>query len=81
MTGQKCCVVCKVFGLLVVVGAINWGLYGVFGIDLVAKLLGNMTTGAKIVYGLIGVAGVIKLFSCAVKCPCCPKPDGETCKK
>ncbi len=80
MTGQKCCCVCKVFGLLVAIGAINWGLYGVFGIDLVAKLLGDMTMGAKIVYGLIGVAGVIKLLSCVVKCPCCPK-DGETCKK
>ncbi len=79
MTG-KCCVVCKVLGLLVVIGAINWGLYGVFGIDLVAKLLGDMTMPAKVVYGLIGVAGLIKLLSCVVKCPCCSK-EGETCKK
>ena len=40
MTGQKCCPGCKVVGLLVALGAINWGLYGVFGIDLVANLLG-----------------------------------------
>ena len=81
MTSQKCCVGCKVAGLLVVLGAINWGLYGVFGINLVANLLGDMTTGAKIVYGLIGVAGVLKLVSCFVKCPGCCKDSGDTCKK
>ena len=80
MKNACCCPVCKVVGLLVVLGAINWGLFGVFGIDLVANLLGTMTTGAKIVYGLIGVAGVMKLISCFVKCPCA-KTDSESCKK
>ena len=74
------CPVCKGVGLLVVIGAINLGLYGVFGFDLVANTLGVMTTGAKVVYGLIGVAGVMKLVSCFVKCPCA-KTDGESCKK
>ncbi len=81
MTGKKCCAVCKVFSLLVVIGAINWGLYGVFGVNLVAMVFADGTTGAKVVYGLIGVAGVIKLLSCFMTCPCCPKGDGETCKK
>ena len=81
MTGQKCCCVCKFFGLIVAIGAINWGLYGVLGIDLVAKALGEMTTGAKVVYGVIGVAGVLKLLSCFVKFPCCVKAEGESCKK
>lgn len=78
---QQCgCPGCKISGILVVLGAINWGLYGVFGINLVAKLLGDMTTGAKIVYGLIGVAGILRLVSCFVKCPCC-KTDEGSCKK
>ena len=80
MKNACCCPVCKVVGFLVVLGAINWGLYGVFSIDLVAKLLGVMTTGSKVAYGVIGVAGVIKLISCFVKCPCA-KTDGEPCKK
>ena len=70
MTGGKNCVGCKVIGTLVALGAINWGLYGLFDMDLVAKVLGPMTTGSKIVYGLIGVAGLMKvlwIFGC---CPC-----------
>lgn len=46
--------------LLVAIGAINWGLYGAFKVDLVAKL-GNKLIG-KIIYLLIGVAGLYFLF-------------------
>lgn len=47
--------------ILVIVGALNWGLVGIFGIDLVARLLGGGSFGAKIVYILIGVSGIIML--------------------
>ena len=70
MTGGKCCGVCKVVGLLVGIGALNWGLVGIFQVDLVAKLLGEMTTPARVVYGLIGVAGLLKLISLVKCCPC-----------
>ena len=66
----KGCGVCKIVGVLVALGAINWGLYGLFQIDLVEKMLGMMTPGAKIVYGLIGVAGVLKVVSLLKCCPC-----------
>lgn len=70
MAGGKACGMCNVVGVVVALGAINWGLYGVFQLDLVAKLLGEMTTGAKIVYGLIGVAGILKVLALAKCCPC-----------
>ena len=70
MTSGKCCAVCKIVGLLVAIGALNWGLVGIFQVDLVAKLLGAMTGPARIVYGLIGVAGVLKLLSLVKCCPC-----------
>ena len=70
MTGGKGCGICKVVGLLVALGALNWGLYGIWGIDLVAKALGDMTTASKVVYGLIGLAGVAKLISFVKCCPC-----------
>lgn len=70
MTGGKSCAVCKVVGLLVGVGALNWGLVALFNLDLVAKVLGTMTGPAKAVYVLIGVAGVIKLISLVKCCPC-----------
>ena len=70
MTGAKSCGVCKIVGLLVAIGALNWGLVGIFQVDLVAKLLGEMTGPARAVYGLIGVAGVLKLLSLVKACPC-----------
>lgn len=70
MSGGKSCTVCKIVGLLVAIGALNWGLVGLFQVDLVAKLLGDMTTGARAVYILIGLAGVLKVLSFMKCCPC-----------
>ncbi len=70
MTSGKSCGVCKIVGLLVGIGALNWGLVGIFQVDLVAKLLGIMTGPARIVYGIIGVAGLLKLLSLVKCCPC-----------
>ena len=44
--------------LLVVVGALNWGLVGLLGMDLVAKIFGDMTSISKVVYIVVGLAGV-----------------------
>lgn len=68
---------CKVVGILVGLGALNWGLAGVFGIDLVARLLGAGTGPAKIVYGIIGLAGVLKLVSLVKCCPACSSGGGS----
>ncbi len=70
MTGGKDCTVCKIVGLLVGIGALNWGLVGLFQIDLVEKVLGLMTPAARVVYGVIGVAGLLKLISLVKCCPC-----------
>ena len=71
MTGGTHCAVCKIVGALVGIGALNWGLVAFFHLDLVARVLGPMTTPAKAVYGLIGIAGLIKLISLVKSCPCC----------
>ena len=49
--------------LLVIVGALNWLLVGLFGFDLVAAITGN-SFGVKnalssIIYVLVGIAGII----------------------
>lgn len=50
--------------ILVLVGALNWGLVGLIQFDLVAALLagggkfGNMSTISRIVYGLIGLSAL-----------------------
>lgn len=45
---------------LVVVGALNWGLVGLFEFDLVATLFGGQQAIlSRIVYTLVGVAGIV----------------------
>ena len=70
---KQACGVCKIVCLLVIIGALNWGLVGVVKIDLVAKLLGEMTVASRVVYALVGLAGLMKLVSCFKDCPACKK--------
>ncbi|MBU2575810.1 DUF378 domain-containing protein [Patescibacteria group bacterium] len=49
--------------ILVIIGALNWGLVGLFEYDLVATLLGAGTTVARAVYTLVGLAGIVKLVN------------------
>jgi hypothetical protein len=44
--------------VLVTVGAVNWGLVGATKFDLVAKTLGKMTPASRVVYTLVGLAGL-----------------------
>lgn len=44
--------------VLIIIGALNWGLIALFSFDLVAWLFGNMTLLSRIVYGLVGLAGL-----------------------
>lgn len=48
---------------LVIIGAINWGLIGLFRFDLVSFLFGSMSWLTRIVYGIIGIGG---LYLCSV---------------
>jgi len=56
--------------ILILVGALNWGLVGAFRFDLVAYLLGDMTIASRIIYIIIGFAAIIKslyLIQCCKK--------------
>ena len=44
--------------VLVIIGAVNWGLIGIFNFDLVATLFGAMSLISRIVYILVGIAGL-----------------------
>ena len=44
--------------ILLVVGGLNWGLVGIFNVDLVAAIFGNGAALARVVYALVGVAAV-----------------------
>lgn len=49
--------------ILVVIGAINWGLIGFFNFNLVDSLFGPVSTSAlsRIIYALVGIAGLYAL--------------------
>jgi len=47
--------------ILVVIGAVNWGLIGFFNFDLVSAIFGDMTLISRIVYALVGVSGLYAL--------------------
>jgi uncharacterized protein len=47
--------------VLTIIGAINWGLIGFFGFNLVALIFGEASAFSRIIYGLVGIAGLINL--------------------
>lgn len=49
--------------ILVIIGALNWGLVGLFNFNLVAAIFGDMTILSRIVYILVGLAAVVSLVT------------------
>jgi uncharacterized membrane protein YuzA (DUF378 family) len=48
--------------ILVIIGAINWGLIGLLNFDLVAAIFGGQTAIlSRIVYSLVGLAGLYSI--------------------
>ena len=46
---------------LVIIGALNWLLIGLFNFDLVAMLFGDMSVLSRIIYVLVGISGLISI--------------------
>ena len=46
---------------LLIIGALNWLLIGIFSFDLVATLFGEMSMLSRIVYSLVGISGLISI--------------------
>ncbi|MDD6201523.1 MAG: DUF378 domain-containing protein [Lachnospiraceae bacterium] len=43
---------------IAIIGALNWGLIGIFGFNLVSVLFGEMTWLTRVVYILVGICGI-----------------------
>lgn len=61
MMAGKLCWLHKVAWVLVLVGALNWGLVGVFEWNLVSELLGSWPVVERVVYILVGVSALVML--------------------
>ena len=54
-TLQKTCLV------LTIVGALNWGLIGLLDFNLVSTIFGSGTMLERLIYILVGIAGIINI--------------------
>ena len=61
---EKMKVIDKIALVLIIIGAINWGLIGFFNFNLVAVIFGEMTWISRVIYVLVGISGLwgIKLL-------------------
>ncbi len=48
--------------ILVIIGAINWGLVGLFGLNLVAVIFGFSPILLKLIYIIVGLSGVYQIM-------------------
>jgi uncharacterized membrane protein YuzA (DUF378 family) len=55
---------------LLVVGGLNWGLLGLFGVDLVATIFGPGSVAARVVYAVVGLSAIY----CAITMPALRRP-------
>lgn len=57
-------IVDKIALVLIIIGAINWGLIGFFDFNLVDSIFGTMSVVSRIIYALVGISGLwgIKLL-------------------
>ena len=57
-------VIDKIALVLIIIGAINWGLVGIFNFNLVDTIFGAMSIISRIIYILVGISGLwaIKLL-------------------
>lgn len=54
--------------ILVLIGALNWGLVGAFNIDLVSMIFGEMTLATRIVYIIVGLSAIISAITAYICC-------------
>ena len=70
-------VFCKIAFILIILGALNWGLIGFFGFNFFGYIFASVPMVARIVYAVVGLAGLWVLFAAMRCCGSCKKE----CKK
>jgi uncharacterized protein len=49
--------------VLLIVGGLNWGLIGLFGVDVVASLFGEMSAFSRVIYVLVGLSALYSIYT------------------
>lgn len=76
------CGLAKIAWVLVIVGALNWGIVGVGMLmgsswNLVTMIFGSMPTVEAVVYLLVGISALVKIFGCP--CKKCKEANCASC--
>ncbi len=61
--------------LLIIIGAFNWLLVGVFGWDVGMLFGGQMAIVSRIIYILVGVSAIYEIFTHKSTCKMCSMPS------
>lgn len=61
---------------LVIVGAVNWGLVGLFGFNLVSTIFGTWPMIERLVYILVGLSAIYEATIHMSYCNCCSMEMG-----
>lgn len=51
----------KIALVFTIIGAIVWGIYGLFDVNIVAKLFANVNILEKAIYVVVGICGLINI--------------------
>lgn len=51
----------KISLVFTIIGAIVWGIYGLFDVNIVAKLFANVNILEKAIYVIVGICGLINI--------------------
>lgn len=60
-------IVSQIAGILVIIGALNWGLVGLLNMNLVTSILGDGSMLTTVVYALVGLSGLIVIYDMYIK--------------
>lgn len=52
-----------IVSVLLVIGALNWGLIGFFGFNVISTLFGEATAFTRLIYGVVGLCGLFEAFN------------------
>jgi uncharacterized membrane protein YuzA (DUF378 family) len=86
---KKCCGAFwySLANILLIIGGINWGLIGLgmflnIDLNLVNIVFGSLPAIEAIVYILVGISAIVKMFDCRCKKEMCCNEEGcKTCKE
>ncbi len=53
--------------IVLIIGGINWGMIGLFNVDIVSSVFGTMTMFTRIVYSLVGLSALYSIYILSTK--------------